>query len=142
MKNNNDIKAPDGYLLGGRRLVRKDGTILFQRGYWQAKKDWVGEMVWVHEHLLSHGYGKETYVLEAAPPGEHIYSARISRTQIICERTERPDAKPAFRRAEHKAWAARMSEPSNTLACKECGGDNHPHEAACIHCGTAKEWAA
>lgn len=142
MKNTNDIKAPDGYLLGGFRLVRKDGTILFQRGYWQAPKDWAGEMVWVHEHWSQTCYGKETLVLEAAPPGEHIYSARMAHTQIICQRTKRPDAKPAFRRDEHKAWAARMSAPSTTETCKECGGETHPNEAACIHCGSEKEWAA
>jgi len=132
-KNSNDIKAPDGYLLGGLRLVRSDGTILFQRGWWQAPKDWAGEMVWVH--------GQWGRLIEAAPPGVHIYSARTAGTQVTCERTARPDAKPAFRRPDHKAWAARMVEPSETETCKACGGETHPDEAACIHCGTAKEWA-
>lgn len=144
MTNTNDIKAPDGYLLGGLRLVRKDGTILFQRGYWQAKKEWAGEMVWVHEHWqATPGFDlrSETQCLECAPPGFHIYEARSRRATVICERTSRPDARPLFRRADHKAWAARISEPSTTETCNECGGDTHPNEAACIQCGSPKEWA-
>ena len=144
MKKPNDIKAPDGYLLGGERLVRSDGTILFQRGWWQAPKEWAGATVWVHEIWIGttgfHAFN-ETQSLEAAPPGFHIYEARTRGRTVICERTDRPDAKPAFRRADHKAWAARMVEPSVAETCKACGGETHPHEAACIHCGSPKEWA-
>ncbi len=140
----NDIKAPDGFMLGGLRLVRGDGTILFSRGWWQAPLDWAGEKVWVHERwigVLGFSSASEALFLEVAPPGFHIYEARSRGTTVICERTDRPDAKPAFRRADHKAWAARMTEPTATDTCKACGEEAHPHEAACIHCGTTKDWA-
>jgi hypothetical protein len=108
---NNDIKAPDGYLLGGLRKVRADGTILFQRGYWQAPKEWAGEKVWVHEEWINtEKYPRGELHLEAAPPGIHIYSARSQRCTTICERTKKPDAKPGYRRADHKAWAAKMAQ--------------------------------
>ncbi len=106
----NDIKAPDGYLLGGLRKVRADGTILFQRGFWQAPKEWAGERVWVHETWeYRPGRGDQLF-LEAAHPGLHIYHARCMKPEpftVICERTERADAKSGFRRPDHKAWAER-----------------------------------
>ena len=136
----NDIKAPDGYTLGGLRLVRGDGTILFNRGWWQAPKDWVGEKVWVHEA----DEGRSYTVLEAAHPGLHIYEARTLRPPhtIICERTDRPDAKPAYRLPHHKAWAKLRAQSSDYETCHACGGETHIQEAACIHCGTTKAVAA
>jgi hypothetical protein len=101
MKREPDIKAPDGYLLGGIRRVRADGTILFQRGWWQAPKDWAGEEVWVH---CTHGGAGD---LEAAPPGQRIYRAQLDMTTIFCPRTDRKDAKPGFRRPDTKAWSNR-----------------------------------
>lgn len=102
MREARDIKAPDGFLLSGERLVRQDGTILFQRGWWQAPKEWAGEYVWVH--CTDGGAGD----LEVAPPGySSIYRAQLDRTTIICPRTKRPDAKPVFRRPEIKAWLNR-----------------------------------
>jgi len=104
MRERQDIKAPDGFLLGGERLVRQDGTILFQRGWWQAPKDWVGEYVWVH---CSDGGAGD---LEVAPPGYHsFYRARSDRATIWCPRTDRADAKPGWRRADTKAWHARAA---------------------------------
>lgn len=100
-----DIKAPDGYLLGGLRKVRADGTILFQRGYWQAPRDWAGERVWVHTEE-DRQFPHAEYVA-AAPPGLHIFAAQCAMLAVRCDRTARPDAKPAYRRPEHKAWAAR-----------------------------------
>ena len=103
MHGDNDIKAPDGFLLGGLRLVRADGTILFQRGWWQAPMDWAGEKVWVHEKWLGDDGGKYSnnteLVLEAAYPGLHIYEARQIHHTIFCERTKRSDAKPVTRRS-------------------------------------------
>lgn len=101
-----DIKAPDGYTLGGLRLVRKDGTILFGRGWWQAPVEWAGQKVWVHEEWA----GNELY-LEAAEPGIHIYSARMMKPPrtVACERTERADAKPVFRTAANRAWLTRSA---------------------------------
>lgn len=99
-----DIKAPDGYTLGGIRLVRSDGTVLFQRGWWQAPKEWAGEKVWVHEN-----YHAGEYFLEVAEPGFHIYEAKALRKTIVCERTERPDAKPAYRTPDARKWVQRMS---------------------------------
>lgn len=136
MRRNNDIKAPDGFLLGGLRRVRADGTILFQRGYWQAPKEWAGEKVWVH--CTDSGAGD----LDAAPPGTvSFYRARLELLTISCPRTDRPDAKPGWRRAETKAWFAR-SQQSDFEICKACGGETHKQEAACIECGTTKELAA
>ena len=50
-RKNTDIMAPDGYLLGGERLVRKGGVILFQRGWWQLPEGFAqdGEYCWVHD---------------------------------------------------------------------------------------------
>jgi hypothetical protein len=111
MRRANDIKAPDGFLLGGLRLVRRDGTILFQRGYWQAPLEWAGEKVWVHEEWVNEpGHsGRDHLVLEAAAPGRHIYEARTMSPPhtVLCERTDRPDAKPGYRIPAHKAWATR-----------------------------------
>jgi len=114
-RSENDIKAPDGFLLGGLRRVAKDGTILFQRGYWQAPIEWAGEKVWVHELWQScGGFGGEKLFLEAAQPGLHIYEARCMKPQpytVVCERTERPDAKPGYRNATHIAWHNRDRTP-------------------------------
>lgn len=138
-RRNNDIKAPDGFLLGGLRKVRADGTILFQRSYWQAPKEWAGERVWVHEEWVNTPkFPRGELVLEAAPPSVHIYSARLQQCTVICERTQKPDAKPGYRKASHKAWAARCAKPSEIETCKACSGETHPDEAACIHCGTTK----
>ncbi len=116
-KNSNDIKAPDGYTLGGLRRVRKDGTILFQRGWWQAPIEWAGEDVWVHEKWYSaSGYGRETDIgLEVAPPGWHIYEARLAVSAVLCERTDRPDAKPGIRNEHRKAWSNRIKAISDSL---------------------------
>lgn len=100
LRSEQDIKAPDGFLLGGLRRVRSDGTILFQRGWWQAPKEWVGEEVWVH--CTDGGAGD----LEVAPPGQRIYSAQLAGTTVIAPRTDRPDAKPGWRRPSHKEWSA------------------------------------
>ncbi len=107
MKHEHDIKAPDGALLGGLRLVRPDGTILFQRGWWQAPMEWAGLEVWVH--CTDGGAGD----LEVAPPGQHIYSAQLAGTTVACPRTARPDAKPGYRRPSHKAWSQRHSSPAS-----------------------------
>lgn len=102
MKREADIKAPDGFLLGGLRRVHKDGTILFQRGYWKVPDpDWIGQDVWVH--CEDSGAGD----LEVAPPGVHIYTAQSDKITVWCERTERPDAKSGRRTAAHKAWTER-----------------------------------
>lgn len=108
----NDIKAPDGYTLGGLRIVRRDGSILFNRGWWQAPKEWAGNKVWVHEEW-ERQWGadlrSEVVVLEAASPGLHIYAARCMKPPhtVICKRTDRDDAKPQFRNAAAKAWMTR-----------------------------------
>jgi hypothetical protein len=81
----NDIKAPDGYLLGGLRRVRGDGTILFQRGWWKAPEEWIGKEVWVHED-------------ELGSPG-------------MRDRAERPDAKQGWRDPVKLAWANRHNDP-------------------------------
>lgn len=143
MARDNDIKAPDGFLLGGIRRVRKDGTILFQRGYWELpeadKERFVGEDVWCHI-LDRNGVGQRdmTDALVVAEPGYHIYEARSLKKIVIAERNEKPDAKPGFRNPHHKAWHTRMTSPE---ACEKCGGETHPDEAACIHCGAMKSWA-
>ena len=68
--------------------------------------DWAGEKVWVHEKWLGDDGGKYStntnLALEAAHPGLHIYEARLMRHTVFCERTERPDAKPAMRHSY--AW--------------------------------------
>lgn len=101
----NDITAPDGYVVGGLRLVRADGSILFNRGWWQAPIEWAGEKVWVHEE------SKGGYIfLDVAPPGVHIYSSRLEQSNTLCERTKRPDAKPNYRSQWRKDWAARKEQ--------------------------------
>lgn len=97
----NDIKAPDGFLLGGLRRVRADGSILFQRGYWQAPIEWAGETVWVH--CTDCGAGD----LEVAPPGFRLWEIGASERNYFAPRTERPDAKPGVRNHVRKAWVAR-----------------------------------
>lgn len=100
-RNEHDIKAPDGYLLGGLRRVRRDSTILFQRGWWRAPDAWIGYDVWVH--CMDAGAGD----LEAAPPGWHIYDARSAKNTFRLPRTDRDDANPGYRLPAHKAWANR-----------------------------------
>lgn len=102
MREVRDIKAPDGYLLGGERVVRPDGTVLFQRGWWQAPMEWAGEYVWVH--CTDGGAGD----LEVAPPGySSFYRAQLDRVTIFCSRTGRPDAKLGWRNPTKLAWANR-----------------------------------
>jgi len=97
-----DIKAPDGYTLGGMRLVRRDGTVLFGRQYWPVPKEWIGERIWVH---VADCYGSE---LEAAPPGQHIYAARMAQTALLISETVR-EARHCYRRPENRAWAERSA---------------------------------
>jgi hypothetical protein len=98
-----DIKAPDGFTLGGLRKVRKDGTILFGRGWWKVPDEWIGEDVWVH---VADCYGIE---LDVAPPGMHIHEALLNHRELVVrpDRTDRRDAKPCFRTSDHKAWTSR-----------------------------------
>jgi hypothetical protein len=104
MREARDIKAPDGFLLSGERLVRQDGTILFQRGWWQAPKEWAGEYVWVH---CSDGGAGD---LEVAPPGyTSIYRAQLDVRTVFCPRTSRSDAKPGVRLQWRKDWIAKAS---------------------------------
>jgi hypothetical protein len=102
-RHNFDIKAPDGYTLGGLRLVRSDATVLFQRGWWKTPDGWVGERIWIHE---SHEG------VEAAPPGYHIYEAQGKQIAVPLLRTERPDAERGFRKASSKAWLERIKAMS------------------------------
>ena len=100
-----DIKAPDGYTLGGLRRVRKDGTILFNRGWWKAPDEWIGEKVWVHEEWSRknpHEKRPSVLVLAAAPPGLHLFEARGKRVATMCHRTERPDAVQGYRKPGHQ----------------------------------------
>lgn len=124
-RDTNDIKAPDGYLLGGYRRVRKDGTILFHRMYWVAPPEWIGEMVWVH---VTDGMSLES--IEAARPGLHIFEAQGMASNSIVGQVadptacielfpnDRPDAKTGWRNPAMKAWAARSNSaalsPKNT----------------------------
>lgn len=98
----NDIKAPDGFLLGGLRRVRKDGTVLFHRSWWKCPDEWIGQEVWLH---VTDGWAVG---VEAAPPGFRIYDAQHKRLCISLERTERADAKPVFRNVHNKEYLARM----------------------------------
>ena len=111
-----DIKAPDGYLLGGLRSVRRDGTILFHRMFWTAPKEWAGARVWVH---VTDGMALNT--IDAARPGLHIYEARaMTSTCTVGQKSDptaciellpqdRPDAKPGYRSAHMKAWVNRTT---------------------------------
>jgi hypothetical protein len=94
---------------GHRDMIDK----LVKRGYWQAPKEWAGQDSWVHEVWERTGHGGEELFLEAAQPGIHIYEARCMKPPytVICERTDKPDAKPGYRNAAHKAWAARNPHP-------------------------------
>jgi hypothetical protein len=103
MRKNNDIKASDGYLLGGLRRVRIDGTILFQRVWWELPKEtksrFVGQNVWVHIH---ESYGacaihRGETILEVAEPNLHIYRAKLERKVVIARRNKRPEAKSGTR---------------------------------------------
>lgn len=109
----NDIKAPDGFLLGGLRLVRADGTILFQRGFWQVPAEWVGERVLVH--CTDGGAGD----LEVAPPGHRLWEHNAIGKNYFAPRTSRPDAKPGLRNAARKAW----SERHNAVPAPGGGGE-------------------
>lgn len=76
-----DIKAPDGYLLGGERVVRKGGQVLFHRTRWQLPDGFAeqGEYVWVHT-LEGDGIFDR---IEAAPPGYHcFYQAQLDRATV------------------------------------------------------------
>lgn len=107
----NDIKAPDGYVLGGLRKVRKGGVILFNRGYWQIPAEHVDhftdEKVWVHEAWIGSLEGGEKIALEAAHPGIHIYEARSMKMTVICHGADRKDAKNIARTPDRKAWFER-----------------------------------
>jgi hypothetical protein len=108
----NDIKAPDGYLLGGLRRVRGDGTILFQRGWWKAPEEWIGKEVWVHEDELgSPGMRDREVIIRAAPPGMYIATAILEGVAVVCHRTDRPDAKLGWRDPVKLAWANRHNDP-------------------------------
>ncbi len=87
MRRENDIKAPDGFLIGGLRTVRRDGTILFQNGWWQVPLEWAGEKVWVH--CTDGGAGD----LEVAPPGWTLWARGCDSRNIFAPRTKRPDSK-------------------------------------------------
>ena len=102
MKGDNDIKAPDGYLLGGLRRVRKDGTILFQRGYWQAPVSGAGQEVWVHEYYAPTDMRCSSQMVKAWTPGVNIWNDEGG--FHICDRTDRKDAKPGYRDPTHIAW--------------------------------------
>lgn len=102
MRETRDIKAPDGYLIGGERLVRRDGTVLFQRGWWQCPTEWAGEYIMLH--ALADGDEN----IEIAPPGYHsIYQAQLDRKTILAPRTNRRDAKSLLRNPVHVAWRDR-----------------------------------
>lgn len=100
MSNENDIKAPDGFLLGGLRRVHKDGAILFQRGYWQAPIEWAGERVWVHEGFAS--TTDDSIALQAWPPGVRIWTQGAD--TVLCGPVPgRSDAKPGYRNPSNVA---------------------------------------
>lgn len=104
-RRDDDIKAPDGFLLGGYRKVRRDGTVLFHRRWWKVPDEWVG--LSVHVHVL------DCYAIdiEVAPPGTRVWD-RDEHNQHVNVRPEivdRPDAKPSYRTAHAKAWHARKS---------------------------------
>ncbi|NTF23546.1 hypothetical protein G6L37_34815 [Agrobacterium rubi] len=143
MVKQHDIKAPDGFLLGGVRRVRKDGTILFQRGYWAIpeadRERFIGEDVWCHI-FDKNGPGErhKGEALEVAEPGYHIFDAKSLRMTVLAERTEKADAKPALRNPAIRDYVQRVIDGA---ICEACGKETHPHEAACIHCGEMKTWA-
>jgi hypothetical protein len=106
-----DIKAPDGYLLGGLRRVRSDGTILFQRGWWKAPDEWIGTEVWVHEDERGNpGMRDREVIIRAAPPGMYIATAILEGVAVVCHRTDRPDAKLGWRDPVKLAWANRHNK--------------------------------
>lgn len=97
-----DIKAPDGYLLGGERRVRAGGVILFQRGWWQLPDGFAqqGEYCWV---LCTDGGAGD---LEVAPPGYRcFFTAASDGVTIRAPRTERADAKPGYRLKHTRRWS-------------------------------------
>jgi hypothetical protein len=109
MAKDHDIKAPDGFLLGGIRRVRKDGTILFQRGYWELpeadKERFIGEDVWCH-----------------------IYDAKAERKTVLAERNTKPDAKPALRKRTLRDYSQRKMDH---VACERCGGETRLFGLSC-----------
>lgn len=115
MRKPNDIKAPDGFLLGGLRRVRKDGTILFQRGWWElpdeVKPDFIGQDVWCHQEDIAKMDCGSDIVLEVAHPSLHIYEARSLKKTVIADRNERPDAKSGVRLQWRKDWENREHQP-------------------------------
>lgn len=82
----NDIKAPDGYLLGGLRLVRKDATLLFNRVYFDCPKSWIGQRVWVH---VDDAITLDS--ISAAPPNKSLFGDW--RANIRLHRSKKPEAK-------------------------------------------------
>lgn len=148
MRDPHDIKAPDGYLLGGLRRVRKDGTILFQRGWWElpeeVKANFVGEEVWVHAYDPNPVGGRSMdALLEVAAPGLHIYEAKSMRPPltVMATRNDRPDAKAGLRNASHKEWSERMAAQHAAWAktnthCKECNCEMLRTDAVCEVCDT------
>jgi hypothetical protein len=106
-----DIKAPDGYLLGGLRRVRSDGTILFQRGWWKAPDEWIGTEVWVHKDELGNpGMRDREVIIRDAPPGMYIATAILEGVAVVCHRTDRMDAKLGWRDPVKLAWANRHNK--------------------------------
>ena len=114
LPHDHDIKAPDGYTLGGMRKVRNGGLILFNRGYWQVPEGFLdlfeGERVWVHEAWVGSLEGGEKVALEVANPGLHIYEARMMKMTVICYAADKADAKNIARSAHRKAWFSRNQE--------------------------------
>lgn len=104
MGRDNDIKAPDGFLLGGYRKVRRDGTILFHRRWWRLPAEWIGERV--HIHVLD-GYAID---IEVAPPGRTVWDRDPTGQDVNLRPSpvDRPDAKPGYRNSHHIAWANRF----------------------------------
>lgn len=94
MGHDHDIKAIDGYLLGGVRSVRADGVIFFARQYWQAPMEWAGKRVWVHNLDADAVFD----AIIAAPPGsDGIYAARRDGTAVKLGMVGRADAKRVIR---------------------------------------------
>lgn len=100
-KRENDVKAPDGFLLGGERRVRKGGVVLFQRGWWQLPEGFAEQGEYVQVHCTEGGAGP----LEVAPPGYNSFPHAVCDGKtVLCPRTDRGDAKPGYRTKAHRAW--------------------------------------
>lgn len=131
--------------------MRADGTILFQRGWWElpdeVKAEYAGEKVWVHIRELNPlGFVHSEEVLEVAHPGLGIFQAANMRPPmtVFAHRNDRPDAKPGVRLQWRKDYIAKMA--ASTLDedheyCKNCGEVSHKKESTCISCGADKPWA-